>query len=65
MAKPKKRDPLDEGVAQFDQYLDRLGLDQGCLVLFDRRPDAPPPEDRTSIAPAHTPKGRAVTLVRA
>jgi hypothetical protein len=29
--------PLDQGLAQLDEYLERLGLDHGVLVIFDRR----------------------------
>jgi len=36
----KKKDPLERGLAQLDVYLDSLGLDQGTLVLLDRRPEA-------------------------
>ena len=33
----RKPDPLDEGLGQLDEYLDRLGLDHGVLAIFDRR----------------------------
>jgi hypothetical protein len=32
---------LPDGQAQLDEYLSRLGLDSGTLVIFDRRPGAP------------------------
>ena len=32
--------PLADGLNQLDRYLDRLGLDTGTLVVFDRRPNA-------------------------
>ncbi len=32
-----KRDPREEGLRQLDGYLERLGLDRGYLVIFDRR----------------------------
>ena len=32
---------LEEGTAQLNGYLDTLGLDEGWLVIFDRRPDVP------------------------
>jgi hypothetical protein len=60
-----KRDPLGEGLAQLDGYLDRLGLDTGTLVVFDRRPDAVPLAERTAFAEAVSPSGRAITVLRA
>ncbi len=39
-------DPLKEGLAQLGCYLDRLGLDQGTLVIFDQRKNAPPFAER-------------------
>jgi hypothetical protein len=62
---PKKKDPLQQGLSQLEGYLDRLGLDHGHLVLFDRRPEAPPIEDRTRFEQATTPKGYAVRVLRA
>jgi hypothetical protein len=35
-------DPLEEGLEQLGRYLDRLGLEEGTLVIFDQRRDAPP-----------------------
>jgi hypothetical protein len=35
-------DALGEGLEQISDYLDRLGLETGTLVLFDQRSDAPP-----------------------
>jgi hypothetical protein len=60
----KKADPLHEGLAQLDAYLDRLGLGTGILVLFDRRTSAPELSERVSLGEAHTPSGRTVTLFR-
>ena len=62
--RPKAKDPLAEGLVQLEEYLDRLGLEEGTLVIFDRRPDAPPPEDRTRFEEARTAKGRRVTVLR-
>jgi hypothetical protein len=61
----KKPDPLDQGLAQLDAYLDPLGLDRGTLVLFDRRTDAPPLAERIAFAQAHTPAGRPARILRA
>jgi hypothetical protein len=56
-------DPLPEGLSQLDSYLERLGLGEGVLVLFDRRAQA------RSTAPgtfeqALTPSERKVTVLR-
>ncbi len=58
-------DQVPPGLEQLDGYLDRLGLDTGTLVVFDRRRAAPPAADRTYLTEAKTPKGRAVTLLHA
>lgn len=58
-------DPLPEALIQLDRYLDRLGLDTGTLVLFDRRPTAAPIAERTRFDTATTPSGRKVTVLRA
>jgi hypothetical protein len=58
-----EKNPLATGKAQLDAYLARLGLDEGILVIFDRRPRkrgvVKPRRSRT-----RTPSGRAVTLLR-
>jgi hypothetical protein len=60
-----EEEPLDEGLAQLDAYLDGLGLPTGWLVIFDRRSGQPPIAKRTTAEPATTPAGRTVTLLRA
>jgi AAA domain-containing protein len=62
---PDRPDPVPDGLTQLDAYLDRLGLDTGTLIVFDRRPTAPPLPERTVLTTASTPTGRAVTLLRA
>jgi hypothetical protein len=57
-------DPLDEGLAQLDAYLDGLGLATGWLVIFDRRRGQPPISQRTSSTTAVSPGGRDVTVIR-
>lgn len=57
-------DPLREGLTQLDAYLDRLGLDTGTLVVFDRRPSAPAIHERTCIDTTTSPAGRTITLLR-
>jgi hypothetical protein len=60
-----KADPLAEGLDQLDGYLDRLGLDTGTLMIFDRRPAAAPIAERTAFSETRTLSGRRVTLLRA
>jgi hypothetical protein len=61
----KKGDPLGQGLTQLDEYLARLGLDEGVLVIFDGRNAAAPIEERTRFEQAQTPSGRRVTVLRA
>jgi AAA-like domain len=65
----KKPDPRDEGLSQLDAYLDRLDMDRGWLVIFDRRASlpagTPPAVERIGFEQAVTPSGRAVTILRA
>ncbi|MFF4620934.1 AAA family ATPase [Nonomuraea jabiensis] len=57
-------DPLPDGLAQLDRYLDRLSLDTGVLVVFDRRPQAPPWKERGAFEQGTTPSGREITVLR-
>jgi hypothetical protein len=52
-------------LVQLDEYLARVGLDAGVLVLFDRRRDAAPLEERVREEAAVTASGRAVRVLRA
>jgi len=61
----KKGDPLSQGLVQLEEYLAKLGLSRGTLVIFDARTDAAPVEDRTRFEEAVTATGRNVTLLRA
>jgi hypothetical protein len=61
----REKDPLPKGLLQLDDYLERLGLSEGVLVIFDRRPDAGDTSSRTGLEQAHTPSGRQVTVLRA
>lgn len=61
----KEADPLADGISQLDKYLAGLGLDSGWLVIFDRRSGLGPLAERTKLAQATTPAGRAVTVIRA
>jgi hypothetical protein len=60
----KKGDPLDRGLAQLDEYLGRLGLEEGVLAVFDCRTRADAIEERTRIEEGRTPSGRRVTVLR-
>ncbi|MBI2393424.1 MAG: hypothetical protein HYV09_27820 [Deltaproteobacteria bacterium] len=53
-----------EGVEQLETYLAGLGLDEGWLVLFDRRSGQPPLEERVRVEDARTEAGRSVRAVR-
>ncbi|WP_433513974.1 AAA family ATPase [Nonomuraea sp. CA-143628] len=59
-----EKDPKPDGLTQLDRYLDRLTLSTGALVIFDRRPEAPPWKERGGFAQATTPSGRQVTVLR-
>ncbi|MEU7827404.1 hypothetical protein [Nonomuraea sp. NPDC049129] len=59
-----ENDPKPDGLAQLDRYLDRLTLTTGVLVIFDRRPEAPPWKERGGFEQAATPSGRQITLLR-
>jgi len=60
----RRKDPLAEGLEQLDMYLAGLGLDHGCLFIFDRRSGLDDIEDRTSLHDATTPAGRRVKVLR-
>jgi hypothetical protein len=57
-------DPLAEGLRQLDDYLARLDLDDGTLVVFDRRAEAVPLADRVGFGEDRTPSGRPITVLR-
>jgi hypothetical protein len=57
--------PLKEGLAQLDDYLSRLHLDTGTLLIFDRRPSVARKQPNPEITRTRTPAGRDVTLLRA
>ncbi len=59
----KDGDPLDAGLAQLSEYLDRLELDSGTLILFDLRSDAPPMAERCSRKTSEH-AGRTITVLR-
>ena len=57
-------DPLKAGLEQLDGYLSGLGLDQGWLVIFDRRSDIGPISERTTTEIVTTANDRSVTVIR-
>jgi hypothetical protein len=57
-------DPLQKGLEQIDRYLTGLGLEEGWLVIFDRRPDLPPIAERTTTEVAMTAGGRSIVVIR-
>ncbi|BAY86313.1 hypothetical protein NIES267_58190 [Calothrix parasitica NIES-267] len=61
----KKRDPQAEGIEQLESYLARLGLLSGWLLVFDRRKNALPIEERLSTKVVTTENQRAITVIRA
>lgn len=63
--RPGRGNPLKEGLAQLDEYLTRLDLDTGTLIIFDRRPSAIKKRPSTEISRARTPDGREITLLAA
>lgn len=65
--RPGRPSPLEEGLGQLDGDLERLGLGDGTLVIFDRRPAAAGVEGALSpqkrIEESRTPKGRAARVI--
>lgn len=62
--RPRRGDPLDAGLSQLDRYLDRLGLDTGYLIVFDRRPKPLRSYVRTEVSDTHTSGGKSVAVLR-
>lgn len=62
---PGRGDPVAAGLTQLDGYLDRLGVDGGHLIVFDRRLKALLGHPRIEITDTCTPSGRPVVLLRA
>jgi hypothetical protein len=60
-----RKDPLIEGVAQLQRYLQRLDLPDGFLVIFDQRAEAVSWENRMLIQDARTADGKSVAVLRA
>ncbi len=61
----KQADPLVKGLVQLDEYLTRLSLSHGALVIFDRRTTRRPMAQRVRFLAKKTATGRPVTVLRA
>ena len=59
----KSGDPLQAGLWQLSDYLDRLGLDTGTLILFDLRTDTLPVDERCSLESVEH-DGRTLMVLR-
>ncbi len=57
--------PLKDGLAQLDEYLTRLNLDTGTLIIFDRRPSALRKRSNPQFSRLTAPSGREITLLSA
>jgi hypothetical protein len=55
---------LTKGLEQLEKYLDRLNQSSGWLVIFDRRTNALPLEERIETVLTQTAKGQQVTVIR-
>ncbi len=58
-------DPRKEGLQQLDNYLHKLGVENGWLVIFDQRTGQPEIAKRTRAKAGKTPSGRSVMIIRA
>lgn len=56
-------DPLKDGLDQLSAYLERLGLNEGTLILFDGRSQAPPLLERCSQSEVEH-QERRITVLR-
>jgi hypothetical protein len=57
-------DPLTKGLVQLERYLDRLKQSSGWLVIFDKRTNALPLEERMETSLAQTANGQQVVAIR-
>ncbi len=56
-------DPIEQGLFQLTDYLERLSLDRGYLIIFDTRRDLAPLPQRVSRQEADH-EGRTIVLWR-
>ncbi|MCP4657792.1 MAG: hypothetical protein GY856_20485 [bacterium] len=59
----RQGDPLEDGKDQLADYLERLDLSSGTLLIFDQRSDAPPLPERISREQIEH-RGRQITVLR-
>jgi glycosyltransferase A (GT-A) superfamily protein (DUF2064 family) len=57
-------DPLTKGLVQLEGYLDRLKQNSGWLVIFDKRTNALPLEERMETSLAQAANGQQVVVIR-
>ena len=55
---------MQSGLEPLDSYLAGLGLNQGWLVIFDRRSGIDSIAERTTVEKATTANSRKVTVIR-
>jgi hypothetical protein len=60
-----RTDPLAEALGQIDGYLAALSLEQGNVVVFDRRHGAARSGERTRFEASSTAAGRPIRVLRA
>lgn len=59
----KRANPVKEGLAQLEKYLDGLSLETGWLIIFDQRQGRKRVKQEPRSEPATTPGGRQVTVI--
>jgi ribosomal protein L34 len=55
---------VPKGLSQLNGYLARLGLDEGVLVVFDRRKEGGAPDASENLEEMATEGGRKVMVLR-
>jgi hypothetical protein len=60
----RQADPLTKGLEQLEGYLDRLKQSSGWLMIFDRRSNALPLEERLATSLSQTSNGQQVVVIR-
>jgi hypothetical protein len=60
----RQADPLTKGLVQLEGYLDRLKQSSGWLIIFDRRTNSLPLEERMHTELAQTANGQQVMVIR-
>jgi hypothetical protein len=60
----RQADSLTKGLEQLEGYFDRLKQSSGLLIIFDRRTNAIPLEERMQTELAQTSNGQQVTVIR-